>query len=930
MESHSHTIDSIRVLLIEDDEDDYVITRDLLDQMHDAKVVLDWVSDAREGLTLALAGRHDLVLIDYRLGQWSGLEVIRELKEAGCRIPAILLTGEGRDNLDIEALQEGAADFLAKEEINASLLERSIRYAIERKWSGDVLRESEERFRTLANAVPTLIWMSGPDDRFIFVNQSWLDFQGATIDEEVGKNRRKGFCLDDDSPPEALEEAVASRRPFELELRMRRHDGESRWMWSTGTPIFLSDGTFNGYVGTCNDITERKLASEQLAQTRDQAVDNARLKSQFLANMTHEIRTPMNGILGMAGLLQQTNLTQEQRELTESVRASGQSLLRIIDDILDFSRLEARRLAIHKAPFNLASVIEDVIELLAESAKAKEIELISSVEPSLEFGVEGDSGRLRQVLLNLVGNAIKFTDEGNVVLQVALHHEDLRSITVRIEVKDTGIGIEKETQRKLFTAFMQADGSTTRKYGGTGLGLAISKELVELMDGRITVESELGQGSVFRFWLPLEKDSEGKQCFERGDPYWIGQKVLIIDDSPEQRKVLNRHLTYLGFECVELPHGSKAVHVVEQEGRQDTPFAVVLVDADMEIDQARQMLNGLANASGLGNTKIVAMPFGFLSDKLTPLREAGADDFLPKPIRQSQLHALLSRQLNPPSRGHLTEGESKTSTPPFTEERFLILSSAGEDADFLKEHLQELGAAVDLMSNGGKGIEALKLFHYDAVFLDFSAMGESIEEILRQVDDLPKSNGFEPVPLVGLGLARSGAGVKVSLGQPIEKADLIHALRRCGLLPEVSQPREAAPAAAKADPVRRGPEKGRETTPGEKTLDFNRLNDIRRLEEEGEDVIADLLELFRQEVPHRVEELRQAVQENDRPTVNFLTHAISGVCANLGANRMEGLCRRLQEEMSGGKPEVSAHLADEMKKEVVEVEAALESVGGTR
>lgn len=917
METAPNKSPPLRVLLIEDDEDDFVLVRDLFEQSRGDAFALDWASDPEKGLNVALERRHDVILVDYRLGRWTGLEIIQRIVDGGARIPSILLTGEGRENLDIEALQQGAADYLAKGELNPLLLERSIRYAIERKRAEEALRESEERFRLLANAVPVLIWMADRDNGCTFVNQSWLDFRGTTLQEELGTGWVAGIHPDDaERLLQTCGQAIADRCPFETEFRLRREDGEYRWVLDTGTCVYLPDGTFNGFVGTCIDITDRKIAAEHLAQARDQALEHARLKSQFLANMTHEIRTPMNGILGMAGLLQHTNLSQEQRELTESVRSSGQALVRIIDDILDFSRLEARRLTVDNAPFNLLNVVEEVVELLAESARSQGIELISSVEPCTPLGLLGDSGRVRQILLNLVGNAIKFTENGEVRVAVSLLQEDAGHATIKMEVRDTGIGMSPETQQKLFTAFMQADGSTTRKYGGTGLGLAICKELVELMDGEISVESKLGQGSTFRVVFQFAKDPEGELFLEPGQPHWKRKKLLVIDDNAEQRALLCRQFTYLGFDCVELAHASKAPHILAHEARHGNPFAAVFVDADVPLDEARPVIAHVADFSGREHTRVVAMPFEFLSEDLQPLREAGADFFLSKPIRQSQLYSLFTTLLAPAAKE--PEASAEANTSPLQKYRFLIVSDRDGKADSLEQLLHYLGSSADLATSGAKAVQSLGIFHYDAIFLDHVLAANDAQQVLKEIEKLPHSDE-RPTPVIGIGRT-DWQGPSWHLEEPFEAADVLNVLRACRLL---SKP--VTPPATDAEAPAEESQAGSPSAPRVKTLDLQRLREILRLEIEGEDVIADLLDLFRQEVPHRVKELRKAVESGEEKGVRFLTHAICGVCSNLGAERMESLCSELNNRLVSGNKAEAIRVIEAMEREVGAVEVALQN-----
>jgi signal transduction histidine kinase len=382
----------LRVLLADDDQDDYVITRDLFRSVAN-RYDLDWVSTYEAALQAVDLNQHDLYLFDYRLGEADGLELLREVIAKGCKAPIILMTGLDDDEIDTRAMQSGAADYLVKGQLDAKLLERTVRHALERKRAADDLK--------------------------------------AYAAEIENKNRE-------------LAEAVRVAR----------------------------------------EATE--------------------LKSQFLANVSHEIRTPMNGVLGMTELLCETDLSSEQREYAETALSSGRALMDIIDSILDLSKIEAGKLELLNADFAPAVVLDEAVKLLSERARTRGLDLRQWTCPEASRLYKGDAGRLRQVLLNLIGNAIKFTERGKVSIQVTLTDSWTSGTTFLWEVRDTGIGMAPQTKARLFKPFVQADGSITRKYGGTGLGLAISKQLIELMGGRIGADSEPNKGSRFWFIVPFD------------------------------------------------------------------------------------------------------------------------------------------------------------------------------------------------------------------------------------------------------------------------------------------------------------------------------------------------------------------------------------------------------------------------------------------
>ncbi|HTW67898.1 MAG TPA: ATP-binding protein [Bryobacteraceae bacterium] len=378
----------LRVLIADDDEDDYILTRDLLQRMGQQRLRLDWTPSYEAALQAIEQNQHDVYLFDYHLGQSDGLELMREALARGCKAPIILLTGNDDWETDVEAMKAGAADYLVKGQFDARLLERSIRYALERKRAQEELLE------------------------------------------------------------------------YAHEIERKNRD---------------------------------------LAQAVQVSQEATKLKSQFLANVSHEIRTPMNGVLGMTELLLDSGLNAEQRDYAETAFRSAEALLDIIDSILDLSKIEAGKLQLEAVDFSPADVLHDVLKLVSGRARSKGLKLSAHIGEEADGQLRGDSVRLRQVLLNLVANAVKFTEQGEVSVRAGVVDRSERNVQLLFEVHDTGIGLTPEAQARLFQPFVQADGSITRKYGGTGLGLAICKQLIEMMGGRVGVDSEAGRGS--RFWF---------------------------------------------------------------------------------------------------------------------------------------------------------------------------------------------------------------------------------------------------------------------------------------------------------------------------------------------------------------------------------------------------------------------------------------------
>jgi PAS domain S-box-containing protein len=363
-----------------------------------------------------------------------------------------------------------------------------------------VVREGEDRFRTMANNISQLAWMADATGSIFWYNQRWFDYTGTALVDVAGWGWQTVHHPDHvQAVVDKITRCFTTGEVWDDTFPLRGRDGSYRWFLSRAVPIRDAAGTILRWFGTHTDVTASKIMEAELATSRDLALAAVRIKSEFLANMSHEIRTPMNGVIGITTLLLDTELDDDQRELAEIIRSSGGALLIVINDILDFSKIESGKLTLETLDFDVQDVIENTVALLLEGAQRKQVELASRIELEAPTKLRGDPGRLRQVLTNLLGNAVKFTERGEIILRVTKEWESEVDVRLRFAISDTGIGITEEAQSRLFQAFSQADGSTTRKYGGTGLGLAISKRLVELMGGEIGVHSVVDRGSTFWF-----------------------------------------------------------------------------------------------------------------------------------------------------------------------------------------------------------------------------------------------------------------------------------------------------------------------------------------------------------------------------------------------------------------------------------------------
>ena len=596
----------------------------------------------------------------------------------------------------------------------------------ERKRLENELHASEQSLSALINNIDDSIWSIDTQYRLMSFNAVFAQ----TFEEQFGVKIKIGDVITHLVQPDwraedvALYDRALSGEKFIIERRYQYGEQE-RYYEISYNPIRTNDEV-SGVSVFSKDITERQRATIALQSAMVAAESSNRLKSEFLANMSHEIRTPLNGVIGMTDLLLMTDLTHEQREFARTVRISGESLLVVINDILDFSKIEAGKLDLDNTDFDLREVIDNTLDLLAAQAHSKGLELAAFVRPECPLELRGDPGRLRQVVNNLVGNAVKFTAAGEVVVTVSLISETTTHAVLNFEVRDTGIGIDEKGQARLFKAFSQADGSTTRKYGGTGLGLAISKRLVNMMNGDIRVKSELGKGSSFSFNAEFEKQTMGLKTTAHLD--LSNLRVLIVDDNATNREILDHHTRTWKMRSSMAEGGEEALRLLRAESGKD-PFELVILDMQMPEMDGLMLGRSIKADPAIANTRLIMLTS--LGNQLDAedMRNAGIEACVLKPVKQSRLFARIAEVMA----GHVPSARKKTQTgtltmktpvtpPPVTPNKKPVRILLAEDNIINQKValglLQNIGYAADVANNGLEVLAALDLRPYDVVLMD--------------------------------------------------------------------------------------------------------------------------------------------------------------------------------------------------------------------
>lgn len=631
-----------------------------------------------------------------------------------------------KDELEVKVAERTSALQNANEQLKLDLVERS--------QIQEALRKSEERFQFAARATNDAIWDWDLTTDDVWRSENFLTifgYRAEEIEQDIDSLTSRIHPDDMERVERDLHGLIdGGEQMWADEYRLRRGDNSYAFVADHAYIVRDERGKAVRMIGSMMDVTERKRMEREMEQARDAALEIARIKSEFLANMSHEIRTPMNGVIGMTGILLDTELDDEQRDFAETIRVSADSLLTVINDILDFSKIEAGKLKFEKIDFDLNHIVEGVTGLLTAPAQAKRIELISIIDDNVKTYLRGDPGRLRQVLTNLVGNAVKFTEAGEVLLQMTTESDSDTHAEVRFAVIDTGIGISKEVQQNLFQPFTQADGSMTRKYGGTGLGLAISKQLVELMGGEIGVESEPGKGSTFWFTARFEKQTEEIISVHPARAQLDGLRVLVVDNDMNRRKNLMRQIASWNTTPVEAESAVRAIELLRAAAQAGEPFHLAIIDGQIAGTNSFALARRIKSDATIAAVRLVLLPaFGQRGDGAIA-RDAGFAAYLSKPVRQSQLFdclAMVISESDESTESNLqrtsardtlvtqhTLKESKVSSS----FRILIAEDNVINQKVALRQLKNLGYIAAVAANGREVLEAVENTPFDIILMD--------------------------------------------------------------------------------------------------------------------------------------------------------------------------------------------------------------------
>ena len=874
-------METIKILVVDECPDDLAKVRSYLESRSEIpKFAVTVTENLADTLKLRDQQDFDVILSDLNLPDSESEETLSRLRAAWPSTPIVIFSGLIDEELSATLVRQGAQDYLCKNNITPDSVYRCIILSLERY---NLTREISDRASAIAE-VERIAHLGSWERDFKTKRNRWSDelyrifgVVPKSVPDTFSFVIKNIFAEDKKNFLEQVKSVRTARGSFTIEFRIVRQDGSIRNLLTRAEVV--SDKYRNPIRvrGTTQDITELKRAEADVLSAQQEAERASQTKSQFLATMSHEIRTPMNGVIGMTSLLRQTKLTAEQKEFVDTIRSSGEHLIEIINDILDFSKIESGKIELEKTQFNIRQIVEETVNLFSEVVAKKQIFLTDILDPKIPIYGVGDPTRIRQILVNLVSNAVKFTKQGEIIIRARAVSRNNQLIQIVFEVSDTGVGIETDKISKLFQPFSQVDGSITRRFGGTGLGLVITKNLVELMGGSIEVRSALGEGTTFQFGLSLENSHDDVGFVPR--PEWSAKTIAIISSNPRAGSYIAEQLSSRGCNVKLLDN-----KLSRTWKGQLTHVDLILCDFKKDDRFDLRLKKIIQNSPVIEKIPRVLLTYSGTCDA----DRSSYSHVIKKPTKQSEIYQKIAEILNPEILSFDLETPSLPLFPRVTQDSIILVAEDNYVNQRVVGHmLTRLGYRFDTVANGLEAVDAVKKVPYDAVIMDCQMPEMDGFEATRSIRKLK----LRRIPIIAVtanafnGEAEKclAAGMDHYISKPLRFEDLEKVLNRylstANTKLESFQPKNRVINSPEVKPAV-------DIKFICKNLDLNL--------EEGKEFANELFTLFLDLGPSVYDQIRSAAAENNAQLTSKLAHKLRGMTLNLGAFDIAKICEKIE------------------------------------
>ncbi|MBL6765691.1 MAG: response regulator [Verrucomicrobiae bacterium] len=932
-----------RLLVIEDDR----VARDTIEKtVARDNYILATATTLAEARAKLKAATFDVILLDLNLDDSRGVETFDAVRAKANGAPIIVLSGIEDEHFARDLTRRGAEDYLFKDKSHPYLIDRVIQHALERRRTRAALTNEQVLLNAVMAKLQDKIYFKDLDSRFIRVNQGMADhFKVESPHELVGRSDFDYFTAEHAQPAFDDEQEIIRTGEPKIGIIEKETHSDGRVTWVSTSKMALEDGSGKiiGTFGMSRDVTELIQTENNLLQANaalreaNEKVEAAnKAKSEFLANMSHEIRTPMNGIIGVTELLLKSRLDPQQLDYMNMINRSAETLMRLLNDILDFSKIEAGKLDLEIIPFDLRDSLADTLKIMAGRAAEKDLELAFHIPPEIPDHLMGDPGRLRQIIVNLVGNAIKFTPSGEVLVDVRLKKRVEDEVTLHIQVIDTGIGIPADKCDAIFEEFNQADASTTRQFGGTGLGLAISARLVGLMDGQIWVESEPGKGSNFQFTAVFGLRKDAASLAFTSPPALRDLPVLVVDDNETNRAIFDEMLKSWEMKPTCVDGGTPALEALDASLKSGRPFRLAILDAMMPGMDGFELARRIRARPEWQQLILILLSSATFPDHHKRARESGFARALNKPIKQSDLFNAITRLT-----GTVTLDAAAAMPPPPDEKEVIPLNILlAEDGlvnqRVAKDLLTQRGHTVTIAENGRLAVDAMEAGHFDLILMDvhmpimdgFEATGE-----IRRLEQ-PKGTHIPIIALTANAMKGDRercleAGMDGYLSKPIRARDLYRVVEESAdssHLDRESRRRHVEKTTASVE----APHEDHAATPAAPDDEPIIDPDVALQHVEGsEELLGEMVAIFFEESAEMIRRIEKAIAEKDAELLERSAHTLKSSSAMFGARRARHAALDLEILGKSGTTDNSTPLFEKLRREVTILHEAVDSRWGS-